>query len=37
MADSWTKTIQELNDRFRKGDATIPGTVVITNGVQAVT
>jgi len=36
MADSRTKTIQELNDRFRKGDAAIPGTFVVTNGVQAL-
>ena len=36
MADSRTKTIQELNDRFRKGDAVIPGTIVVTNGVQAL-
>ncbi len=34
MANSRTKTIQELNDRFRKGDKSIPGTVVITSGVQ---
>lgn len=34
MANSRTKAIKELNDRFRKGDATIPGTVVLTNGVQ---
>ena len=36
MVNCRTKTIQELNDRFRKGDTTIPGTVVITNGVQAL-
>ena len=36
MANSRANTIQELNDRFRKGDATIPGTVVIKNGVQAL-
>jgi len=36
MANSRKKTIQELNDRFRKGDATIPGTVVLTNGVQVL-
>ena len=36
MADNRAKMIQELNDRFRKGDASIPGTVVVTNGVQAL-
>jgi len=36
MADSRAKTIQELNDRFRKGDPTVPGTFVVTNGVQAL-
>ena len=36
MTGKRTKTIQELNDRFRKGDATIPGTVVVTNGVRAL-
>ena len=36
MADRRTKTIQEQNDRFRKGDTTIPGTFVVTNGVQAL-
>lgn len=36
MTGNRTKTIQELNNRFRKGDATIPGTVVVTNGVQAL-
>ena len=34
MTDSKTKTIRDLNDRFRKGDASIPGTVVVTFGVQ---
>jgi len=36
MTGNRTKTIQELNDRFRKGDATIPGTVIVTTGVQAL-
>lgn len=36
MTGNRTKTIQELNDRFRRGDATIPGTVAATNGVQAL-
>ena len=36
MTDSKTKTIRELNDRFRKGDANIPGTVVVTTGVQTL-
>jgi len=36
MTDSRAKLIQELNDRFRKGEVSIPGTVVVTNGVQAL-
>lgn len=36
MSNNRTKTIQELNDRFRKGDTSIPGTVVVTSGVQAL-
>lgn len=34
MPNSKTKSIRDLNDRFRKGDASIPGTVAITLGVQ---
>jgi hypothetical protein len=34
MSDSKTKIIRDQNDRFRKGDASIPGTVVVTVGVQ---
>lgn len=30
------KAIQEFNDRFRKGDATVPGTFVLTNAAQAL-
>jgi len=29
-------TIRGLNDRFRKGDTTIPGQILITQGVQAL-
>jgi len=36
MVNRRTKAIQELNDRFRKGDASVPGTVVITIGVQSL-
>lgn len=36
MANARTKIIQELNDKFRKGDAAIPGTFIITHGVQAL-
>jgi len=36
MVSKRTKTIQELNDRFRKGEKGIPGTVVVTNGVQSL-
>ena len=36
MTQCDTKTIQEINDRFRKGDPTVPGTVVVTPGVQAL-
>ena len=35
MAGS-SQTIRDLNDRFRKGDSTIPGQVMITQGVQAL-
>lgn len=28
--------IRDQNDRFRKGDAAIPGQVVITQGIQAI-
>ena len=28
-----TNTIRSLNDRFRQGDATIPGQIVITRGL----
>ncbi|MFN3889606.1 MAG: DUF3768 domain-containing protein [Beijerinckiaceae bacterium] len=28
--------IRELNDRFRKGDASIPGRIMITSGVQTL-
>nr|WP_306263969.1 DUF3768 domain-containing protein [Pararhizobium sp. IMCC3301] len=33
MASS-SETIRDLNDRFRQGDSTIPGRVMITIGVQ---
>ncbi len=36
MVASRTATIQKLNDRFRMGDASVPGTVVVTNGVQSL-
>ncbi|MEM5471932.1 DUF3768 domain-containing protein [Hoeflea sp. AS60] len=29
-------TIRDLNDRFRRGDTTIPGQVMVTRGVQAL-
>lgn len=29
-------TIRDLNDRFRKGDPTIPGQLLVTRGVQAL-
>ena len=28
-----TQTIRELNDRFRQGDETVPGEIVITSGL----
>ena len=28
------KTIADQNDRFRSGDATVPGQIVITSGIQ---
>jgi hypothetical protein len=28
-----TKTIRELNDKFRKGDNSIPGQIMITRGI----
>ena len=31
-----SQTIRDLNDRFRKGDPTIPGRVMVTQGVQAL-
>jgi hypothetical protein len=36
MVASRTTAIQKLNDRFRIGDASIPGTVVVTSGVQSL-
>ncbi|WIY23873.1 DUF3768 domain-containing protein [Parasedimentitalea psychrophila] len=36
MAASRTKVIQKLNDRFRMGDVIVPGTVVVTSGVQSL-
>lgn len=36
MVASRTTAIQKLNDRFRMGDASIPGTVVVTSGVQSL-
>ena len=32
-----TEQIRELNDRFRKGDSSIPGQVLLTAGVQSLT
>jgi len=32
MSDK-TNTIRSLNDRFRKGDATIPGQIIMTRGL----
>ena len=31
-----TAAIRELNDRFRKGDKAVPGSWMITTGVQAL-
>lgn len=31
-----SQTIRDLNDRFRSGDATIPGRIMVTHGVQAL-
>lgn len=31
-----SQAIRDLNDRFRQGDAAIPGRVMITHGVQAL-
>ena len=28
-----TQTIRSLNDRFRQGDATVPGQIIITRGL----
>lgn len=36
MAETKTDTIRELNDRFRKGDASVPGRIMITAGVEAL-
>lgn len=36
MSRSKAQTIQQQNDRFRNGDASIPGTVVVTIGVKAL-
>ena len=27
-------TIRDLNDRFRKGDSSVPGRVMVTSGIQ---
>lgn len=31
-----SQAISDLNDRFRKGDPTVPGQILITQGVQAL-
>ena len=31
-----SQTIRDLNDRFRSGDTTIPGRIMVTHGVQAL-
>ena len=31
-----TEQIRELNDRFRKGDSSVPGQVLMTAGVQSL-
>lgn len=34
--DSETETIRDANDRFRRGDQSVPGRMLITQGIQAV-
>lgn len=34
--NSETETIRDTNDRFRRGDPTVPGRIMITQGIQAV-
>ena len=36
MTDTRTEAIRDLNDRFRKGDTSIPGRTMMTIGVQAL-
>ncbi len=36
MTNTRTTAIRDLNDSFRKGDASIPGHVLMTSGIQAL-
>lgn len=36
MPTETQKAIADQNDRFRTGDATIPGQIVITSGIQSL-
>ncbi len=36
MTNPTPKTIRDQNDRFRKGDASIPGQILMTSGLSAL-